>query len=138
MITITLPPELEKIITERAQQQGTTPELFLLDDLWKRYAPSPLPEPDTETKPVEGETMADFFEGYIGVLSSSEFVPGGAQMSKDTGRKFKELLTELAEEEGLAAGEYFIWSPHDAHESAASLLNLLEEDRKENPRAYSF
>ena len=98
MLTITLPPELESAVTKRAQDNGTTPELFLLDDLLKRYAPVPLPEPPADTELVEGETMADFFEGYVGVLNSSEFVPGGAQMSQNTGRKFGEGMVKKRQE----------------------------------------
>ena len=94
MITITLPPELESIVTERAQHQGTTPELFLLDDLLQRYAPTPLPEPNAETKPVEGETMADFLKEFIGCVDSSEKYPEGSHLSENTGRKFKELMLE--------------------------------------------
>jgi len=39
---------------------------------------------------------ARFFAGYVGVLNSSEFVPGGAQMSQDTGRKFAEGMLKKA------------------------------------------
>jgi prevent-host-death family protein len=37
-------------------------------------------------------TLADFLQGYVGVLHSSEYVPGGARMSEDSGRKFAEGL----------------------------------------------
>ena len=37
-------------------------------------------------------TLEDFLQGHIGVLNSSEHVPGGARMSEDTGRKFTEIL----------------------------------------------
>lgn len=90
MITITLPPELEQIVAERAQQQGTTPELYLLEELRERY----LPEITSTIEEKEGETMADFFEGYAGTIDSREIVPGGAHLSKDTGRKFKELMVQ--------------------------------------------
>ena len=42
--------------------------------------------------------MLDFFEGYVGVLHSSECVPGGAQMSQDTGRKFAEGMLKKRQE----------------------------------------
>ena len=51
--------------------------------------------------PLEGQTMADFFKGYVGVISSSEFVPGGAQMSQDTGRKFTEGMIRKRHEGNL-------------------------------------
>jgi hypothetical protein len=54
---------------------------------------------------------------------------------KDKFRLMQELLTELSQEEGLEAGEYAVWSPHDAHEAAATLLQLLEQDKKEREAA---
>src|SRR5437868_5182186 len=90
MITITLPPELEQVVTERAEQQGTTPELYLLGDLRERY----LLETPPLNEEQQGETMADFFEGYAGTINSREIVPEGAHLSKDTGRKFKELMLQ--------------------------------------------
>jgi len=50
---------------------------------------------------------------------------------KDKFRLMQELLAELSQEEGLEEGEYPIWSPYDAHEAAATLLQLLEQDKKE-------
>jgi hypothetical protein len=87
MVTITLPPELEKVVTERAKQQGTTPELWTLDRLHQSLQAEAAVESASEPT-AESGSMLDFFEGYVGVLHSSEFVPGGAQMSQDTGRKF--------------------------------------------------
>ena len=62
MITITLPPELERVVTERAEKQGTTPELYLLGELNEHY----LSELPAATQEPTHETMADFFEGYAG------------------------------------------------------------------------
>ncbi len=80
MVTITLPPELEQLVTEQAQQKGTTPELLTLDKLRELLLPATPPPP-----PAEGLTMADFFDGYAGGLHSSEFVPGGAHLPKTPG-----------------------------------------------------
>jgi len=44
------------------------------------------------TQTEEPATLADFLQGYVGVLHSSEYVPGGARMSEDSGRKFAEGL----------------------------------------------
>lgn len=100
MVTITLPPELEKGITERARKQGTTPELWTLDRLHKALQNEAVLEGARE--PVsEGGSMLDFFEGYIGMLHSSEFVPSGAQMSQDTGRKFAESMHKRQQEDKL-------------------------------------
>lgn len=93
VITITLPQELEQIVTDQATRQGTTPELWTLDKLRR----SLLPDSDAATEPesaCDGSTMLDFFEGYVGTLHSSEVVPGGAQMSQDTGRKFAEGMLQ--------------------------------------------
>ncbi len=40
---------------------------------------------------VEG-TLADFLQGHIGILHSSEYILGGARMSEDSGKKFAEGL----------------------------------------------
>ena len=97
MVTITLPPELERVVTERAKRQGITPELWTLDKLSQslqaELAVKPAPEPASE-----GGSMLDFFAGYVGVLHSNEFVPGGAQMSQDTGRKFAEGMLKKRQE----------------------------------------
>lgn len=87
MVTITLTPELERVVAERAQQQGTTPELVALDKLNEQFLP------DLPSAPIEGEgTMADFLADFIGCIDTREVVPGGAQLSQDTDRKFTELL----------------------------------------------
>ena len=50
-------------------------------------------QPDTPS--VEpGKTLADFLADRIGVLSSSEYIPGGAQMSEDCGKKFAQGMVE--------------------------------------------
>jgi hypothetical protein len=41
----------------------------------------------------------------------------------------QELIAELAQEEGIPPGEYPIWSPYDAHDAAATLLQLLEREK---------
>jgi hypothetical protein len=97
MVTITLPPELEKAVAERAQQQGTTPELWALDKLRQLLQFDSPPETTQEQASGSG-TMLDFFTGYVGVLHSSEFVRGGAQMSKNTGLKFAEGMLKKRRE----------------------------------------
>ncbi len=91
MVTITLPPDLEQIVIKRAKQQGTTPELLLLDDLRDRYLQETTP---SFTEPGEGETMADFFVGYAGTVNSREITPEGSHLSENTGKKFKELMLQ--------------------------------------------
>ena len=89
MVTITLPPELEKNITERANRQGTTPELLTLDSLNQMYIPPAF------LSPIEAEeTLADYWADYIGTIDSREIYPEGSQLSENTGRKFAELMME--------------------------------------------
>ncbi len=40
------------------------------------------------------ETLADFLQGHVGVLHSSESIPGGARMSEDSRKKFAKGLLE--------------------------------------------
>lgn len=87
MVTITLPPELEQVVTEQAQQQGTTPELLALERLHQQFLSDPIMPVSLETG-----TMADFLSEFIGCIDSREIVPGGANLSEDPGQKFTELL----------------------------------------------
>jgi hypothetical protein len=41
----------------------------------------------------------------------------------------QELIAELAQEENIPPIEYPIWSPYDAHGAAATLLQLLEQEK---------
>jgi hypothetical protein len=45
----------------------------------------------------------------------------------------QELIAELAREEGAPVIEFPVWSPHEAHEAAATLLQLLERDKAGEP-----
>jgi hypothetical protein len=83
-MVITLTPDLENALAERARKLGTTPEALALASLRERFAPAPPPK-------LQG-TMADYLKDFIGVLHSSEFVKGGAQLSKDSGKKFTAIL----------------------------------------------
>jgi hypothetical protein len=93
MITITLPPELEQVVTERAHQQGTTPELLAFDILREHLLPA-APAPSSG----DGQTMADFLGDFIGCYDSRELVTGGANLAADTGRKFTELMLKKRRE----------------------------------------
>ena len=46
--------------------------------------------PDDGLASDQPETLADWLDGYIGTFDSSDYIPGGARMSEDTGRKFAE------------------------------------------------
>jgi hypothetical protein len=86
---ITLTPDIEKALAEQARKLGTTPEQLALDSLLERFI---LP---AQAVPAERQgTLADFLRGHIGILHSSEHVPGGARMSEDSGKKFAAGLVE--------------------------------------------
>lgn len=82
MATITLPPELEQVMTEQARRQGTTLEVLALDKLNAYFLPN-VPVDSAS----EGETMADYRKDFIGCIDSREVVPDGANMSEYTKRK---------------------------------------------------
>jgi hypothetical protein len=92
MVTITLTPELEKVVIEQAQQQGTTPELLALDKLNEQFLSRP-PAASSE----EGN-LADYLGDFIGCLDSGELVPGGARMSENIGEKFAEGMMQKRNE----------------------------------------
>jgi hypothetical protein len=75
---ITLTPEIEHALVEEAKRQRTTPEVFALDCLRERLAHSE----ETQPSPKDGHSLADFLSDYIGVLASSEYLPGGARLSE--------------------------------------------------------
>jgi hypothetical protein len=81
---ITLPPDIERVLTAEASKRGTTPELLALDTLRERF----LAEPGPAAAVAGDGTLAEFLAAHIGVLHSSEQVPGGARMSEDSGRQF--------------------------------------------------
>jgi hypothetical protein len=81
---ITLTPDIEQALTAEAHKQGRTPEQVALDSLRERFL-SPESPPSPAEQPA---TLADFLQGHLGVLHSSEHVPGGARLSEESGQKF--------------------------------------------------
>ena len=45
----------------------------------------------------------------------------------------QELIAELAQEESIAPIEYAVWSPYEAHDATATLLQLLEREKASAP-----
>lgn len=74
-------------------------------------------------------------------MSLTELLPSVHALPRgDKFRLMQELIAELAREEDGAARqatpiEFPVWSPHDAHPAAATLLKLLEEDGREQNEA---
>lgn len=89
-MSIVVTPAVHEELARRAREQGTTPDLLADVYLRERLAV----EPEGEAPPAEGapRSLADRLKGYVGVLHSSEHVPGGAQMSERTGDKFTKIL----------------------------------------------
>jgi hypothetical protein len=81
---IKLTPDIEQVLAEEARKLGTTPQQLALDSLRERFVGRESPPPPAK----EPETLAHFLRGHIGVLHSSEHVPGGARMSEASGKKF--------------------------------------------------
>ena len=81
---ITLTPDIEQALTAEARKLGRAPEQLALESLRARFL-----APGSDVSPAEAQdTLADFLHAYLGVLHSSEHVPGGAHLSEDSGRKF--------------------------------------------------
>lgn len=96
-MTITLTPDIEQILNEQAQQQGLSPERLALQILKerlavafnKRWSPNIV-----EPKRTNKKNLMTFLAGRIGVLDSSKYIKGGAQMSEKSGQKFSAILLE--------------------------------------------
>ena len=96
MTTITLPPEIEKPVAQQARRQGTTTELLALDVLRRSF---PAAAESSEVKP--GTSLFDLLKDHIGLIHSSEHVPGGAQMATDSSKKFAEGMARKRREGNL-------------------------------------
>lgn len=92
---IVLPSELEQALTVVAQKQGRTPEQLALDSLRDYFL---APETDLTSTGVP-PTLADFLDGYLGVLHSGESVPGGARLSENSGQKYAAALAAQRDQE---------------------------------------
>jgi hypothetical protein len=87
-MTITLTPDIERVLAEEAQKLGITPGQIVLGSLQERFVP-----PKADTVPTKRpKTLADFLRGHIGVLHSSEYVLGRSCLSLDCGHKFTDGL----------------------------------------------
>jgi hypothetical protein len=88
-VSIALTPEVERALADAAVQEGTTPDkladAYLRDRLLTGKHDESAPAP---------RTLAERLAGYVGVLNSSEYVPGGAQLSENSGETFTDLLLQ--------------------------------------------
>lgn len=88
---IIVPPDIESALSQQARKEGKAPEEVAVEAPRERFAPAPAPVGSPAT-------LADFLADHIGVLSSREFVSGGARISENTGAKFTEFLVEKREQ----------------------------------------
>ena len=87
-MNIALTPEVERALKEYARKQGTTPEALAIHNLEERFVSSTVNESITTDK----DTLFNYLEGSIGVLSSTEYIADGAGMSENCGKKFTKGL----------------------------------------------
>ena len=72
---ITVPPDIERVVSARASELGTSPEVVVLEILRERFCPGVKDDDDADNAHPD-ETLADFLDGYVGVLHSHEQAPG--------------------------------------------------------------
>ena len=94
MTQITLPEDVELAMADWARNRGSSVEQLAVEALRDRFV-----SPDAAGD--QGETLADYLAGHIGVLSSSEYVPGGANLSVDCGKRFASALVEKQDQDSL-------------------------------------
>ena len=88
MITISLPPDIEGLLTAEAARRGTTPQLLALDGLRKLFGSPPA----SDKPPDDATTLFDFLAGYIGTVNGST-----EAFSENCGQRFAEGLIEKQE-----------------------------------------
>ncbi|MDM8515213.1 hypothetical protein QUF76_03350 [Desulfobacterales bacterium HSG16] len=77
-MNIALTPEIEQVLGDIAEKQGTTIELLALKTLQERFFSKREKNfKRTLKQQVEPKTLADLLVGYIGRIDSSEIVNGG-------------------------------------------------------------
>jgi len=88
-VSIVLTPEVERALADAAVQEGTTP-----DELADVYLRERLLTRKYDGSATAPRTLAERLAGYVGVLNSSDYVPGGARLSENSGDQFTDLLLE--------------------------------------------
>ena len=97
-ITLSADEHLIGAAYQRAAEEHTTlNEQF---QLWLKHYVQHEQQTESHEIPLEAQgTLEDFLQGHIGVLHSSEHMPGGARMSVDSGKKFAEGLLKKRQQE---------------------------------------
>ncbi len=88
-MTITLTGEIEKGLVQHAEKIGTSAEALAIETLRREFA-----APNVVENLATEENLVDFLGDFVGGISSDEYLPGGAQISHDAGKKFAEAMSE--------------------------------------------
>ena len=98
MTRIELSADQQAVLKEALKQVADGGQVILTADGVELAAMIPMGDlglqQEKTTQTEEPATLADFLQGYVGVLHSSEYVSGGARLSEDSGRKFAEGLVD--------------------------------------------
>ena len=97
----TLADRLEKHIGTIDSSEFINGPSYLSENTTEEFTKLVAEKHGASDQPNKGEglglTLADFLHGYVGVIDSSEYIEGGAQLSQDTGKKFAQLMVEKRE-----------------------------------------
>jgi hypothetical protein len=94
-MVIKLTPDIEEALAKEAETLGTTVEQLALASLRERFVPKAF----TERLPKQPQNLAEYLDGYVGILHSSEHMPGGARLSEKTGEKFAACVARQRREQ---------------------------------------
>ena len=97
-ITLSADEHLLEAAYQRAAEEHTAlNEQFRL---WLKHYVQHEQQAGAHEVPSEAQgTLADFLQGHIGILHSSEYMPGGAHISVDSGKKFAAGLLKQRQQE---------------------------------------
>lgn len=89
-MTIHLPPDLERPLTEEARKKGTTAELLAIDSLRRLF-----PQDQGEGAAAQPKTLLDLLGDSVGAVAGS-----GEAWSENCGERFTDGLVEKHRREG--------------------------------------
>jgi hypothetical protein len=87
-MSIVVSPEVERALAERAQSEGTTPDLLADSYLSERLFPS------GSKVPAQPRNLAEYLADHIGVLSSVKDGASTGDLSEGTGEQYRRILLE--------------------------------------------
>ncbi|WP_417908943.1 hypothetical protein [Candidatus Electronema sp. PJ] len=95
-MNITLTPEIERVLSDLAEKEGTDVESVALRTLRECFLlKKRKPVKSVSEKKAEPRNLADLLGGYIGRIDSGELAEGSSgQLSTRTGEKLTKILLE--------------------------------------------